>query len=156
MLFMFSMIKLVFSGRYMPSFSLRMYSSLFSIILTLTINMDALKQEIKKLKEQVSRISLQVDTLLDEADGAGSTSCRCENCLCDISEEVNIPIAIIIRKDEEQTWCQSCWDDLKECMKEEGWTNECDEDEKPDFYKLYSSPCGSCGTRMMPCPCRTR
>ena len=77
----------------------------------------------------------------------------CENCDCDISEDTApmTHIAIIIRKDEEQTWCQECWEDLKECMKEEGWTNECDEDEGVDFTKLYSSPCDKCATIGMPC-----
>jgi len=111
--------------------------------------MDALKQEIKKLKKQVSRLSLQVDNLLDE-DESGHD--RCMNCLCDISE---IHIAIIEkgkgRDYDEQTWCQECWEDLKECMKEEGWTNDCDEDEGADFTKLYSSPCDKCATIGMPC-----
>ena len=54
----------------------------------------------------------------------------CDN-RCGTRLGINVNIACIFLKndpDKDQTWCQFCWDDLKEKMNEEGWVNECDSD----------------------------
>ena len=66
--------------------------------------------------------------------------CMCDN-LCGTRLGINVPIACIYQMKEgrpswenhpDQTWCQTCWDDLKEEMNEEGWVNDDSSDDSSD------------------------
>ena len=74
----------------------------------------------------------------DEEENEEQYQCMCDN-LCGTRLGINVPIACIYHINEQgradskdQTWCQTCWDDLKEEMNEEGWMNDDSSDDSSD------------------------